>query len=171
MGVLPAVKQKKIADQQKELQVAKAKAAEETGKVAKIKAETTAKVQKIGKEAEAEIMRLGTDTEISIAAVKGEADKYSVERGADASLYEDEKKANGQRLVKFAQAEGTRRLNSAMAGEGGRNVVALEAAKSLVLSDVTFPSAGFEWFNPYEMARRLGGTTQADGPAAPPGNN
>ena len=34
-------------------------------------------------------------------------------------------------LLKAAEAEGTRRLNAALIGEGGRNLVALEAVRKL----------------------------------------
>lgn len=161
------IKQKKIADQQVELQKAKAKAAEETGKVAKIKAETTVKVQRIEKETEATITKQKAETDLQIAARAGEANKYATQRIADGQLYESEKKADGQRLVKLARAEGTQRLNAALAGEGGRNLVALEAAKALNLSDVTFPSFGYEWFNPHEMAVRLGAASAGVPTSAP----
>jgi regulator of protease activity HflC (stomatin/prohibitin superfamily) len=164
------IKQKKIADQQVELQKAKTKAAEEKGKVDKIKVETAVKVQTIEREGEAEITRLKTETELQMAALAGQAAKYATERKADGGLYDDQRKAEGTRLVKLAEAEGTQRLNSALCGEGGRNLVALEAAKSINLADVTFPSMGYEWFNPIEMAWRLGATKGpevAESPSAP----
>ncbi|HEY3242184.1 MAG TPA: SPFH domain-containing protein [Phycisphaerae bacterium] len=159
------IKQKKIADQQVELQKAKARAAAETGKVNTIKAETTVKVQKVEKETEAKVTQLRTETDLQVAALINEANKYATQRGADGTLYDNQKKAEGQRLVKFAQAEGTQRLNAAMIGEGGRNLVALEAAKALNLADVTFPSYGYDWFNPYQMALRLGGGEAPPAPA------
>ena len=48
----------------------------------------------------------------------------------------------------------------AVIGEGGRNLVALEAVKKLTVNDVTFPSVGYDWFNPYEMALRLGASAE-----------
>ena len=65
--------------------------------------------------------------------------------------------------MKEAEAEGTRRLNSALLGVGGRNLVALEAAKRLNLTDVTFPSTGVEWINSHEMALKLGASEEVEG--------
>ena len=47
-------------------------------------------------------------------------------------------------------------MNEALVGEGGRNLVALEAMKKVNLTEVTFPSTGYDWFNPYEMSARMG---------------
>jgi hypothetical protein len=153
------IKKKKIADQSVELQKAQAKAAEETGKVAKIDAETKVKVEKVGKELDAAVLKLRTETGLQAKALAGEAGRYAAQKEADAKLYQSEKQAEGDRLVKLAEAEGALRLNLALAGEGGRNLVALEAAKEMNLQDVTFPSFGFDWFNPNAMAMRLGATS------------
>lgn len=152
------IEQKKIADQNVELQKAKAKAAEEKGKVDKIKAETLGKIKTVQTENEAEITKLKTETGLKAAALAGEARRYAAQKDADGQLYENEKKAEGQKLVKLAEAAGTERLNAALTGDGGRNLIALQAAKALTLAEVTFPSFGYEWFNPYEMATRLGGS-------------
>ena len=161
------IKQKKIADQQVELQKARARAAEERGKVDLIRADTTVRVQRVERETEAEVTRIQSETTVQVAAMASEASQYVRRKDADGALYESRKKADGQRMLKQAQAEGTQRLNLALAGEGGRNLVALEAAKTVNLADVTFPSFGYEWFNPHEMALRLGGAaeTTATAPA------
>lgn len=153
------IKQKKIADQQVELQLSKAKAAEEKGKVDKIEVETTVKIQQIQREAEAEIMRLGTETDLKIARITAEAEKYVASRKADADLYKNQKVAEGMLLKKTAEADGTGRMNQALSGDGSENLTALEAARNLQLNEVTFPSLGIEWFNPTDMARRLGALT------------
>jgi len=150
------IKQKKVADQRVQLEQSKAKAAEELGKVGKITVETANKVKKIEGESQSKITQSNTETDFQIAAMKAEADQYVTQRKADADRYKSEKEAEGQLLKKTAEAEGTQRMNQALAGEGGRNVAALEAAKNLMLNEITFPSVGFEWFNPVEMARRLG---------------
>lgn len=156
------IKQKKLADQRVELEKAKSRAAEEEGKVAKIGAETTAKVAKIERENEAEITKKTTEVNLQIGTMRAEAEKYASALNADAALYKSQKEADGQKLLKEAEAEGTQRLNAALLGIGGRNLVALEAAKRLNLTDVAFPSSGFEWFNPHDMAIRLGASEDVE---------
>ena len=154
------IKQKKLADQRVELEKAKSRAAEEKGKVTKITAETAAKVQRIDRESEAEFTRRTTELNLTIGTLRADADKYASGLKADADLYKSQHEAEGTRLVKGAEAEGSRRMNGALIGEGGRNLVALEAVKKLTVNDVTFPSVGYDWFNPYEMALRLGASAE-----------
>lgn len=150
------IKEKKIADQRVELERAKARAAEEQGRVSKIQAETTVMVQKVARETEAQIMRMGADTDMQIAVLRAEADKHVKQRHADADLYKAERLAEGQRKIRLAEANGMRRKNEALSGEGSRNLVAMEALRKMNLTNVTFPSVGYEWFNPYDMAVRIG---------------
>ena len=159
------IRKKKLADQRVEVEKAKARAAEQTGKVAKIMVETTARVQRVDKETESEISKKTTEVNLLMGTLKAEADKYAAGVSADAALYKAQHDANGQRLTKAAEAEGQQRMNEALIGDGGRNIVALEAVRKLNLSDVSFPSVGYEWFNPNEMAKRVGAS--ADAPAAP----
>jgi len=155
------IKQKKIADQRVELERAKSRAAEEQGRVEKIRAETVVKVQKIERETEAIITRMRTDTDMQIAALRSEANQYIKQRYADADLYKAERLAEGQRLLNQAESDGARRKNEALSGEGSRNLVALEALQKINLTEVTFPSVGYEWFNPYEMALRVGAIAES----------
>ncbi|MCX7017069.1 MAG: SPFH domain-containing protein [Candidatus Sumerlaeota bacterium] len=160
------IKQKKIADQQVLLQVARGKAAEEAGKVDMIKTQTNVKIQKINQETEAAITQKGTEMQLQIASLQAEASKYAKQKDAEGAAYESKQKAEGEKLIKDAEAEGARRMNEALSGEGGRNVVALEAVQQMNLVEVTFPSVGFDWFNPTEMAKRLGGLGGAAMPAS-----
>jgi len=154
------IKQKKLADQRVLLEKAKGRAATEKGKVTKIAVETNAKVQKIDRETEAEVMRKTTELSLAIGKLKAESDKYATGLKADAGLYKNQQDAAGTVLLKASEAEGSRRMNEALIGEGGRNMVALEAVKQLTVNDVTFPSVGYDWFNPYEMALRLGASAE-----------
>lgn len=154
------IKQKKIADQRVELELAKSRAAEERGRVEKLRAETNVKVQKVDREKEARLTAMRTDTDMQIAAMRSEAQKYVSQRTADADLYHAHRVAEGKRLVGLAEADGSRRKNEALAGDGSRNLVALEALRNINLGDVSFPSIGYEWFNPFDMAGRVGATNQ-----------
>ena len=150
------IKQKKLADQRVELEKAKGKAAEETAKVAKIEAEGAVKLQKLERETDIQIGTKTLELNLKIGALRAEAEKHAAQLRADADLYRNQRDADGQRLVRAADAEGSKRLNEALIGEGGRNVVALEAVKKLNLAEVTFPSPDYGWFNPHEMALQLG---------------
>ena len=156
------IKLKKLADQRVELERARSKAAGERGKVSKIVAESAVKIAKMEREAEIEIARRNTELSLQIGGLKAEAEKYSVSIIADAGLVKSQSEAEGQKLLKQAEADGTRRMNDALAGDGGHNYIALEAAKKINISEVAFPSSGFDWFNPAEIAERLGAVKKAD---------
>lgn len=156
------IKEKKIADQRVELEKARARAAEERGQVERIKVETQAKLLKLEKETDAQVAALDMENKAQIASVRADAGKYATERTADAELYASQKRAEGARLIGQAEAEGTQRMNRALDGDGSRNLVAAEAVRSMNLGEITFPSVGYEWFNPFDMAARLG----ADGEGA-----
>ncbi|RJP25921.1 MAG: hypothetical protein C4527_16390 [Candidatus Omnitrophota bacterium] len=161
------IKQKKIADQMVSLEISKALAAEEQGNVNMIKQETLVKLKTIEKETESEIVNLQSETDLQIAVLLSESRKYTEQQKADADLYRQQKQAEGMRLLKSAEAEGTRRMNEALVGAGGRNLAALEAAKRIQLGEIAFPSIGFEWFNPGEMAIRLGAVDESIAAPAP----
>lgn len=150
------IQQKKIADQTVELEQSRERAAEERAKVEMIRQETQILLQQIERETEAQITQLRSETDLAIAEINSEAQLVNKRLRADADLFREQKRAEGQRLLKAAEAEGTKRLNAALTGDGGRNLAALEAARNLQLVDVVFPSLGFDWFNPNEMATHLG---------------
>lgn len=150
------IKQKKIADQIVALEQSKARAAEERGKAALIQQDTIVKLKAIEKDMEAEMTRMKSETDLQIAVITSEANQYATRKKADADLHRDQSDAKGQLLLKTSEAEGTQRLNDALAGEGGQNLAALEAVKNMRLREVVFPSIGFDWFNPIEMAKKLG---------------
>lgn len=156
------IKEKKVADQRVELEKSKARAAEEKGKVDLIKVQTTAMLRKLEKQADATISQMELENNARIAALHAQAGHYATEKRADGDLYTNEKKAEGTRLLGQAEAEGTHRLSGAMDGEGSRNLVALEAVRNIHLGEITFPSIGYEWFNPIAMALRIGGGEALD---------
>ena len=155
------IRQKKLADQRVELEKAKSKAAEQRAKVQRIAADTAIRLQKIENETAIQIGGKTLELNLKMNGLKAEAEKYASGVNADAALYKTEKETEGQRLVKTAEAEGSQRLNEALIGEGGRNLVALEAVKKLNLGEITFSSPGYEWFNPHEMALQLGAAAEA----------
>jgi len=139
------IKDKKLADQEGELNKAQARAAVEKAKVEVIKLETSKQVKLIETNAEAEFLR-----------VKAEADKYVAKIKAEANLYRDELKAKG--IMAQAQSEGQikRSKTRALAGSGGSNLAALEAVSKLKVDSITFPTGGTDWFDIRQMANRFG---------------
>lgn len=164
------IKQKKVADQRVELEKALARAATQEGQVARIQVETRARVQQVAREAEAVIVQLEADSDFAIARIRAEAERFAAERRAEAGLYAAQLAARGQEAILGAEAEGTRLLNQALAGDGGHNLVALEALRHLNLPEVSFPSSGFDWLNPQEMARRAGAADPSPVAPSPPPN-
>jgi Skp family chaperone for outer membrane proteins len=156
------IKQKKIADQMVALENSKARAAEESGKVELIRQETQVKLRTIQHETDATITQITSETDLRIASVKSEAEQYAIQLGADADLYKKHKEAQSTTLLKNAEADGTLRLNQALMGPGARNLTALEAARNLRFEDIVFPSIGYDWFNPSDMARHLGAEFSTD---------
>lgn len=150
------IKEKKIADQIVSLQISKARAAQERGKVDMIRQETTVKLAALERQTESMITQMKAKTDYEVATLSAEAAKYASQKRADADLFQQRQLAEGTRLLKMAEAEGTERLNQAMVGRGGQNLAALEAARNLQIPNVVFSSVGIDWFNPHEMARKLG---------------
>ena len=74
----------------------------------------------------------------------------------DADLSAAQKDAQGQLLVKRAEAEGERLRNLAMMGAGGNILVALEAARNLNLSKATISTINVDLLDLDTMAEKLG---------------
>ncbi len=150
------IRQKKLADQEVELNKSLARAAEMRGKTQVIEAETQKLVNIIQKEKEAELIKMEAETDREIAKIRADYEKYSTENRADADLIDAEKEAEGTLKVKKAEAEGERLRNEAMRGIGGNNLVALEAAKNLNLSDVTVSTLTIDVLDLDKIATKLG---------------
>jgi len=128
---------KKLADQDVELNKSRALAEEKRGETNKIAAETEAMVRVIEEEKKAEQLRLKAETDKQVATIRAEAQFQVSQLRADADLYAQELMAKGQLLEKEAQAEGERLRAQAVRGGGGQNLVALEAIQNLNLGDMT----------------------------------
>lgn len=150
------IRRKKLADQEVELNKSAARAAEMRGKTEVIEADITKQLSIIAKEKEAALVRLQAQTDLEIATIKANADKYATQKKADADLVKAQKESDGHLLVKRAEAEGERLRNAAMTGVGGSVIVALEAARSLNLSDLTISTVETDLLDIDKMATKLG---------------
>jgi len=150
------IRNKKLKDQEVELNKSKAKAAEMRGKTQVIEAETIKLVKIITREKEAELITMEAETNREITKIRADYEKYSTEKNADADLIASQKEAEGGFLVKNAEAEGEKMRNKAMQGVGGSTIVALEAAKNLHLGDITVSTLNVDFLDIDEMATKLG---------------
>jgi regulator of protease activity HflC (stomatin/prohibitin superfamily) len=150
------IQSKKLADQEVELNKSMTKAELTRGKTQVIEAETEKKVLIIGQETEAIGARMGASNNLEVAKIQAQAKKYVTERSADADLTMDQRQAAGILLVKESEAEGERLRNEAITGPGGNILVALEAARSLKVSDVTISTLEVDLLDINGMAEKLG---------------
>jgi len=154
------IRQKKLADQEVELNISMGKAAEMSGKTQVIEAETDKLINLVIKEKEAELIRMQAETDLEIATIKAEFDRYVKEKEADADLVAAQKDAEGTLKVLTAEAAGERMRNEALQGSGGDILVALEAAKNLKIADVDVSTLNIDFLDLDAMVKKLGAGTQ-----------
>ncbi len=148
--------QKKLADQDVEVNKSESLAAEKRGETLRINAEADAMVKVIGKERDGEVLKMKAEAQRQVAEITSQAEKEAAEIMADADLFAAQKLAQGTQLVREAEAEGERLKAEALMGDGGANMVALEAAKQLNLSDMTVSTLSTDFLNLKSMMELLG---------------
>lgn len=153
------IRKKKLADQDVELNISLAEAAEMAGKRQVIEATTQRKIHIIRKELESEKLTMEAETNKQIALIKAKYEKYNTEKQADGDLVYEQRKAEGELLLKKSEAEGERLRNEAMQGVGGSVIVALEAAKNLNFSNVSISTLQTDLLDLNEMIEKLGVST------------
>ncbi|MEO0794787.1 MAG: SPFH domain-containing protein [Verrucomicrobiota bacterium] len=151
---------KKLADQDVELNKARAIAEEKKGETNKIAAETEAMVRVIEEQKKAEQLRLKADTDKQVATILAEAEVAVAKASADADLYAKELLARGQLMERQAQAEGERLRANAVKGSGGQNLVALEAVENLNLGEMTISTLDIPLLDVDHMINRLGAASE-----------
>ncbi|WP_309395796.1 SPFH domain-containing protein [Cerasicoccus maritimus] len=147
---------KKLADQDVELNKSRAIAEEKKGETNKIIAETEAMVRVIEEEKKAEQLRLKAETDKEVATIRAEAEVTVARTQADADLYAQELLAKGMLLEREAQAEGERLRAAAVQGSGGKNLVALEAIGNLNLGDMTISTLAVPLLDVDQMVNQMG---------------
>src|SRR3954469_24298579 len=129
-----AIEQRKIQDQTVFKNEAEAKAATANAAKNKIVAEGAASVQ--------------------VELARGEAEVKKLE--AEANLYRRKKAADGDLLVKLAEAQGTELENQALRGVGSENMVGLRMAEALRGTRViVLPTDGEGGMNPLDLRTLL----------------
>jgi regulator of protease activity HflC (stomatin/prohibitin superfamily) len=161
--------QKKLADQDVELNKSMQEAASKRGERQVIEADTQAMVKVIDEERKGELLKMKADIDKQIAQIDADAEKYAAQVRADADLYAAQQIAKGTLLVKQSEARGEQLKADALQGRGGANLVALEATKNLKLGAMTLSTVDTDFLNVQRMVQMLG----ASGPSttsAPGGN-
>lgn len=148
---------KKLADQDVELNKSRAFAEEKKGLTNKIVAETEAMVRVIGEEKNAAQLRMQAETDKEIAQIQADAQVTVSRITADANLYAAELNAKGNLLEKEAEAQGEKLKADALNTPGGKNLVTLEIIEQLSLGDITVSTEGIDFLNVESMMKRLGG--------------
>jgi regulator of protease activity HflC (stomatin/prohibitin superfamily) len=129
-----AIEQRKIQDQTVYKNEAEAKSAAAAADKNKIVAEGAAAVQ--------------------VELARGEAEVKKLE--ADADLYRRKKAADGDLLVKLAEAQGTELENQALRGVGSENMVGMRMADALKGTQIiVLPSDGEGGMNPLDLKTLL----------------
>lgn len=131
------IKAKKLADQEVEEQISKANAAQQDQIFRTV--EATKKKEVFLATIDGQMQQLIVQAKANADKIVKEAEAYAVEtmKGADAKFYEMEQNAEAITATKSAEAEALEKLASAMAGEGGRNIVKLEYAQRLKQMNVS----------------------------------
>jgi regulator of protease activity HflC (stomatin/prohibitin superfamily) len=147
---------KKLADQDVELNKSRALAEEKKGETNRIEAETEAKVRIIEQELKAEQLTLRAETDKTIAQINADARLAAAKLKADADLYKAELEAKGTLLEKEANAEGERLKATALNTPGGANLVALELVKQLNFGEITVSTQYEDFLDVEAVLEKIG---------------
>ncbi len=160
------IKDKKLADQDIELNKSKGLSAQQKGLTQKILAETDAMVKVIQQTRDATLMQMKAEMDKKINKIVADYQKYVTETRADADLYAAEKNAAGTLLIKKAEAAGEDLRRRALLGPGGATIAALETVRNLRLGDVVFSTLRFDPLDVNQVLTKLG-VPLVPAPAAP----
>lgn len=151
---------KKLADQDVELNKSRALAEEKKGETNRIEAETQAKVRVIEQELKAKQLTMKAETDKEIAQINADARLTAAKLKADADLYKAELEAKGTLLEKEAQAEGERLKATALDTPGGANLVAYELVQQLQLGDMTVSTQSNDFLDTEAILQKVGASAE-----------
>lgn len=152
---------KKLADQDVELNKSRALAEEKKGETNRIAAETNAKVRVIEQELKAKQLTMKAETDKLIAKINADARLSAAKLIADADLYKAELDAQGSLLEREASAEGERLKAEAYNAPGGQNLVALAIAESIQLDELVVSTQGDDFLDINQMVKKFGANAVA----------
>jgi hypothetical protein len=152
---------KKLADQDVELNKSRALAEEKKGETNRIAAETDAKVRVIEQELKAKQLTMKAETDKLIAKINADARLSAAKLIANADLYKAELDAKGNLLEREASAEGERLKAEAYNAPGGQNLVALAIAESIQLDELVVSTQGDDFLDINQMVKKFGANADA----------
>lgn len=150
------IKEKVLAVQDRELNIAQTRAAEARGRTAKIEAETGAKVKVIQQERDKALLEMRAENDKQISTIRAEWRKDVAQMRSDADLFAALKEADGVKLRREAEADGEALRSKALTGEGSSTLVALQFARNLRLGDMTISTQAVNPLDVDAMLERLG---------------
>ena len=151
---------KKLADQDVELNKSRALAEEKKGETNRIGAETGAKVRVIEQELKAKQLTMRAETDKAIAQINADARLTAAKLSADADLYKAELEAKGTLLEKEAQAEGELLKATALNTPGGENLVAFELVEQLNLGEITVSTQSNDFLDVEAVLEKVGASAK-----------
>lgn len=151
---------KKLADQDVELNKSRALAEEKKGETNRIGAETEARVLVIEQELKAEQLTLRAETDKTIAQINADARLAAAKLTAEADLYKAELEAKGTLLEREAQAEGERLKAMALNTPGGENLVAFELVEQLNLGEITVSTQSNDFLDVEKLLKKVGASEE-----------
>lgn len=136
-GFEKRIKEKTLAVEEQQLNIAQTRAADARGKTNKIAAETEALVSVMLEDKEKQLAEMRAENNRQIANLEADY-RLAVEKlKSDADLYAAQQEASAIQLRKDAEAKGQTLTRSALSGKGGDYYVALELVRGLKLEDMT----------------------------------
>ena len=93
---------------------------------------------------------------MDIEKIRTDYQRYVTEKKADADVKAAKLKAKGTLLIDQAKAEGEQLRNAALSGDGGKVLVALEAARNVKIKSSVFSTLEFNPMNLNEVAENFG---------------
>ncbi|HAV13584.1 MAG TPA: hypothetical protein DCX06_08875 [Opitutae bacterium] len=151
---------KKLADQDVELNKSRALAEEKKGETNRIAAETEAKVRVIEQELIAKQVTMKAETDKQIAQINADARLEAAKLKADADLYKAELEAKGTLLEREANAEGESLKAQALNTPGGENLVAFEIVEQLHISDITVSTQNNDFLDVDSVLEKVGASAK-----------
>lgn len=151
---------KKLADQDVELNKSRALAEERKGETNRIAAETEAKVRVIEEELKAKQRTVKAETDKQIAQINADARLAAAKLTADADLYKAELQAKGTLLEKEASAEGERLKATALNTPGGENLVAFEIVQQLQLGEIIVSTQSNDFLDVESVLQKVGASAE-----------
>ncbi len=150
------IKDKTLASQRIDLNIALERAAAATGLTDKIEAETQANVTVINEEKEKTIAEMRAENDKKVKAIIADYEREVVETKSDADLYAAQQEAKGIEVLKKAEADGQTLRRSALATPGGEVLVALELVRNLKLGTMTVSTQQVNLVNVEDLIKKFG---------------